>query len=83
MTAESSLLKLLRINVVLEDTTHVTRDREISTDAAEKNPDRAAQSVIVIPLEIVTVSVSVYVIRIVDELEKVMTPYAPANELTE
>lgn len=77
------MLKLLRTNVVLEDTTHVTRVSEISTDAAEKNPDRAAQSVIVIPLEIVTVSVSVYVIRIVDELEKVMTPYAPVNELTE
>jgi len=71
---ESSLLKLLRTNDVVEDTTHVTRDSEISTDAAEKNPDRAAQSVMEIPLEIVTVRDNVYVIRIVDALEKVMTP---------
>jgi len=76
-------LKLLRTNDVVEDTTHVTRDSEISADAAEKNPDLAAQSVMVIPLEIVTVRDNVYVIRIVDALEKVMTPYAAVNELTE
>lgn len=77
MTDESSLLKLLKTNVVLDETTHVTRDMEISTDAAEKNPDLAAQSVIVIPLEIVTVRVNVYCMRIVVEIEKVMTPCAP------
>lgn len=77
MTDESSLLKLLKTKVVLDETTQVTRDMEISTDPAEKNPDLAAQSVIVIPLEIITVRVRVYCMRIVVEIEKVMTPCAP------
>lgn len=62
---------------------HVTRETEMSQEAAEKKPDRAPQAVIVIPLEIDTVKDSVCYMRIVDEIAKVITPCAPVKGPTE